>query len=391
MNRTNLVRGGLIRSNFDEVSETPFLTSTYRFDTAEEHAAAFDGDTNHYIYTRFANPTVQMFEDRLRHIDEALFCRATSSGMAAMYSSLACWVRPNDTVVAAKTMFGSCHIILDEILPRMGVNVKLIDGTSLEAWENAIDDFTVAAFFETPTNPTLELIDIQGVKNLLPGNAICIVDNVFASPVGQSPFKHGADVVIYSTTKHIDGGGRCLGGAILSNHELFIEKVIPFANHTGMIMSPFDAWVKLKALETLDLRVNKAVSNAYQLAQMLDQNSDFVIYPGLSSHPQYQLATTQMNNPGTMLNLDFKSKAPAFEFLNNLKVIDIANNVGDQKSLACHPATTTHRRLPDDVRKSMGISDGLVRISVGTEELDDLKNDLKDAYSYRESYRKLPI
>ena len=391
MDRTNLVRGGLARSNFDEVSETPFLTSTYRFDTAEDHAAAFDGDIDHYIYTRFANPTIQMFEDRLKNIDKAKFCRATSSGMAAMYSSLACWVKPDDTVVAAKTMFGSCHHILDVVLPGMGVNVKLIDGTNLRAWENAIDDYTTAVFFETPTNPTLDIIDIQGVKDLMPGWAIMIVDNVFASPVCQSPFKHGADVVIYSTTKHIDGGGRCLGGAVLSNHDLFIDKLIPYANHTGMIMSPFDAWIKLKALETLDFRVDRAMSNAFQLAQMLNIHPDFVIYPGLSSHPQYGLATAQMNSPGTMLNLDFKSQSAAYQFLNNLSLIDIANNVGDQKSLACHPSTTTHRRLSQEDRDAMGISDGLVRISVGTEELDDLKKELSTAYQYREANMKLPI
>jgi len=367
------------------------LTSTYRFDTAEDHAAAFDGDIDHYIYTRFANPTIRMFEDRLRNIDMATFCRATSSGMAAMYSSLACWVKPGDTVVAAKTMFGSCHHILDVVLPGMGINVKLIDGTDLQAWENAIDDYTTAAFFETPTNPCLDIIDIQGVKNLLPKAAICIVDNVFASPVCQSPFKHGADVIIYSTTKHIDGGGRCLGGAVLSSHGDFIDKIIPFANHTGMIMSPFDAWIKLKALETLDLRVHKQVSNAFQIAQMLDEEPGFVIYPGLSSHPQYQLATTQMNSPGTMVNLDFGSQAAAYSFLNNLSLIDIANNVGDQKSLACHPSTTTHSRLSKEDREVMGLSDGLVRISVGTEELDHLKEDLRTAYQHKAAHRKLPI
>ncbi len=387
MNReaTNLIRGGLQRSQFDETAEAAFLTSGYVYSSAAEAEAAFAGEYDRYIYSRYANPTVSMFEERLRLLEGAEAAMATGSGMAAVFASLACYVSAGDRVVGSRALFGSCHVILTEILPRMGVETVLVDGTSLDEWEAALDGGAKAVFLESPSNPGLEVIDVEAVCELAnAAGALAIVDNVFASPVLQKPLALGADVVVYSATKHIDGQGRVLGGAILCSEKFKADHVMPFTRHTGPSLSPFNAWVLVKGLETLRLRVEAAAASALTLSTRIETEPKMagrvtVRYPGLESHPQHKLAMSQMSAGGTILTVDVGTKEQAFTFMDGLQLFDISNNVGDSKSLATHPATTTHRRLGPEARAEVGIGDGMVRLSIGLEDVEDLWEDLDTA------------
>ncbi len=381
--QTNLIRGGLTRSEFDETAEGLFLTSGFVYESAQQAEAAFAGETDHFIYSRYGNPTVSMFEERLRIIEGAEAVYATSSGMAAVFTSLIALLETGDRVVASRGLFGSCFIIVDELLPRWGIETEFVDGSDLDAWARALSKPTKAVFFETPSNPMQELVDIAAVSELAHGaGATVVVDNVFATPLLQSPLAFGADVVVYSTTKHIDGQGRTLGGAILGSTEYIDEKVQPFIRHTGPSMSPFNAWVLVKALETLELRVNAQTEAALVFAQAVGELPGVtnVWYPFLESHPQYQLATKQMTGGGTVVTFEVDGgKEAAFRVLNGLSLIDISNNLGDSKSLVTHPASTTHRKLGPEVRSQMGITDGVIRISVGLEDVSDLIDDVSHA------------
>lgn len=380
---TQAVRGGLRRTEFDETAEALFLTSGYVYGSAEEAEAAFAGESDHYIYSRYGNPTVSMFQDRLRAIEGAEACWATASGMAAVFWSLAALLESGDRVVASRSLFGSCFVILDQILPRWGVVTEFVDGSDLEQWERALATPAKAVFFETPSNPMQSLVDVAAVSDLAhDAGATVVVDNVFATPVLQKPLQLGADVVVYSTTKHIDGQGRTLGGAILGTDEYIYERLQPFMRHTGPAMSPFNAWVALKSLETLRLRVDHMAASAKSLAARLEQlpGVERVWYPGLESHPQHDLARRQMRAGGTVVTFEMSGGTPAaFRFINGLDLIDISNNLGDSKSLVTHPATTTHRRLGPDGRAAMGITDGVVRISTGLEDIEDLTEDVEKA------------
>lgn len=380
---TQLVRGGLSRSGFDETAEALYLTSGFVYGSAEEAEAAFAGEQDRYIYGRYGNPTVSMFEERLRLLEGAEACRGVASGMAAVYAALACYVSAGDRVVASRALFGSCHVILSEILPRMGVETELIDGTDLAEWERALAPGAKAVFFETPSNPGLEIIDLAAVSELAhAAGALVVVDNIFASPILQKPMEFGADVVVYSATKHIDGQGRTLGGAILGTSEFINGPLQQFLRHTGPSLSPFNAWVFVKGLETMRLRVEAMSHSAEDLALRLSEHPalEQVCYPTLDSHPQAELARKQMSMGGTVLTMDIAGgKQPAFEALNRLQLLDISNNLGDSKSLVTHPATTTHRRLPPEARAAVGIGDGMVRISVGLEDIEDLYTDLDRA------------
>jgi O-succinylhomoserine sulfhydrylase len=382
---TDLVRGGLERSGWDETSEALILTSGFVYGSAAEAEAAFAGEDDRYIYSRYGNPTVSMFQERLRLIEGAEACYATASGMAAVFTSLIAVLEQGDRVVAARGLFGSCFVILDELLPRWGIETVFVDGDDLDAWEAALASGASAVFFETPSNPMQGLVDIAAVSQLAHGaGAIVIVDNVFATPVLQKPLALGADVVVYSTTKHIDGQGRTLGGAILGSEEYIVERVQPFIRHTGPALSPFNAWVLVKSLETMQLRVDASMRSAHTLASHLEATVgvERVWYPYLASHPQFDLAAAQMLGGGTVVTFEVAGgKDAAFEFLDALEIIDISNNLGDAKSLVTHPASTTHRRLGPEVRASMGITDGVVRISVGLESIDDLIDDVTRALS----------
>ncbi len=383
---TNLARGGLARSQFDETAEAIYATSGYVYSSAAEAEAAFAGEHDRYIYSRYGNPTVATFEERLRLVEGAEACRATASGMAAVFASLISLVSAGDRVVASRALFGSCHVILTEILPRMGVATELVDGTDLAAWERALAPGANAVFLESPSNPGLEIIDLRAVCDLAhAAGALVIVDNVFASPVLQKPLEFGADVVVYSATKHIDGQGRTLGGAVLSTEQFIAETLVPFLRHTGPSLSPFNAWVLAKGLETIRLRVEASSTSATELAARLESDNRVatVRYPMLVSHPQHDLAKRQMSAGGTILTIDVETKDRAFSFLDSLHLFDISNNVGDSKSLVTHPATTTHRRLPEEAREAVGIGAGMVRLSIGLEDLEDLYEDLDQALSQR--------
>lgn len=382
---TDLVRGGLERSGWDETAEALILTSGYVYGSAEEAEEAFEGDLDRYIYSRYGNPTVSMFQERLRIIEGAEACYATSSGMSAVFTSLIAVLESGDRVVASKGLFGSCFLILDEILPRWGITTTFVDGDDLTAWEEALAAGAKAVFFETPSNPMQGLVDISAVSALAhDAGALVIVDNVFATPVLQQPLALGADVVVYSTTKHIDGQGRTLGGAILGSEEYIVDKVQPFIRHTGPALSPFNAWVLVKSLETLDLRVNAQTASAAGLAAHLEglEGVARVWYPFLDSHPQADLARLQMSGGGSVVTFEIEGgKDEAFAVLNAMEVVDISNNLGDSKSLITHPASTTHRRLGPEVRDVMGITDGVIRISIGLEGIDDLIADVEQAVS----------
>ena len=351
---TILIRGGLERSGFHETAEGLFLTSGYVYATAEEAEAAFEGETERYIYSRYGNPTVTMFEERLRLLEGAEAAWATATGMAAVFYSLAAILKSGDRVVAARGLFGSCFVILDELLPRWGINTDFVNGENLEEWEQALATPADAVFFESPSNPMQTLVDVAAVSKLAhDAGAAVIVDNVFATPVLQKPFELGADVVVYSTTKHIDGHGRTLGGAILGSSDYIYEDVQPWMRHTGPSLSPFNAWVLVKSLETLTLRIDKEGESALDLASWLEghERVGAVWYPDLESHPQYELASRQMLGGGTVVTFEITGgRDEAFRALNALDIVDISNNLGDAKSLVTHPATTTHKRIGPEAR-----------------------------------------
>ena len=381
---TKLVRGGVQRSGFDETAEALYLTSGFVYGSAEEAEAAFAGEHDRYIYGRYGNPTVSVFEERLRLLEGAEACRGVASGMAAVYAALAALVSAGDRVVASRALFGSCHVILTEILPRMGVETELIDGVSIREWERALADGAKAVFLESPSNPGLEIIDLQAVCDIAhAAGATVIVDNIFASPVLQKPLEFGADVVVYSATKHIDGQGRTLGGAVLGTQDYIANTLMPFLRHTGPSLSPFNAWVLVKGLETVSLRVNAMTDTAEQLAATLCEHPKLrsMRYPGHESHPQFDLAKRQMRRGGTVLTFTVQgegaeAKRRAFAVMNALQLCDISNNVGDSKSLVTHPATTTHRRISPEARAQVGITDGMIRLSVGLEAVGDLRTDI---------------
>jgi O-succinylhomoserine sulfhydrylase len=377
------VRGGRLQTPFGETSEALFLNSSYTYSTAEEGEGRFDGSIEGFKYGRYSHPNLAMLESRLALMEGAESCIVTSSGMSAMFASLMCQLKSGDHVVAGKVLFSSCHYIITEILPRFGITYTLVDGNDMAAWGKAITKKTRCVFIETPANPPLELVDIAAVAKLCKKTgSVLIVDNVFATPMLQHPLALGADVVMYSTTKHIDGQGRTLGGAVLGSKDFIENTLLPFVRHTGPHMSPFNAWVLLKSLETLPLRVERHCDNAQALATLLDKEAKVtkLIYPGLKSHPQHAIAKKQMSRGGPMIAFELKGgKKAAFAFMNALSVIDISNNLGNAKSLITHPASTTHASIGAAQRKTQGISDGLLRLSVGIEDIDDLKKDILSA------------
>ena len=380
---TLLVHGGGLRSQHLETSEAIYMTSGYVYGSAEEAESAFANDGSRYVYSRYANPTVSMFEERLRLIEGAEVCRATGSGMAAVFAALASVVKSGDRLVASRALFGSCLHIVKQILPRYGVETEVVDGRDLEAWRRALSRPTKLVFCETPSNPTLELVDLEAVAKLThAAGALLVVDNVFATPLLQRPLRLGADVVVYSATKHIDGQGRSLGGAVLGSRQFVTDHLAPFLRHTGPSISPFNAWLLLKGLETLPLRVQQHCRNAAEVAAFLEKHPKVVrtLYPGLESHPQYQLARRQMTGSGNLVALvTAGGKAGAFRFQNALRIVKISNNLGDAKSLITHPATTTHQKLSPEDKATLGIDEGLVRLSVGLEDAADLIEDLDRA------------
>ncbi len=382
--RTTAVHGGTRRSQYGEVSEAIFLTQGFVYDSAEAAEARFlEAGEDEFIYARYGNPTVRMFEERIAALEGAEDAFATASGMAAVSGALTAMLAAGDHVVASRALFGSCLYVLEEVLSRYGVEVSFVDGADLGQWRAALRPDTRAVFFESVSNPTLEVIDIRAVCDLAHAvGATVVVDNVFATPVFSDAIAQGADVVVYSATKHIDGQGRTLGGVILGTRDFIRKTVEPYMKHTGGSMSPFTAWVMLKGLETLNLRVHAQAGNALALAEALQGHAGLarVLYPGHPSHPQHALCMAQMGNGGTVVSLELKGgQAAAFRFLNALKIARISNNLGDAKSIVTHPATTTHQRLPEDQRAALGIAPGLIRLSLGIEDADDLIADVKQA------------
>ncbi len=380
---TQLVRGGTERSHHGETSEALYLASGFVYDTAAQGNARTAGEETGYVYGRFGNPTVTMFEDRLALIEGADACQATATGMAAVFGSLMSQLRAGDHVVASRVMFGACYVVIDQLLPRYGIETDLVDGTDLDAWERALRPETRCIFLESPGNPTMPVVDIAAVSALAHGvGARVVVDNVLGMPTVQRPLALGADVVVYSTTKHIDGQGRCLGGAVLGDDAYFADDLVPFMRTTGPVMSPFNAWVMLKGLETLELRTARMCESAERLAAFLESHPavDTVHYPGLASHAQHALAARQMSRGGSVIAFDLAGGwDAAFRFLDALELIDISNNLGDAKSLATHPASTTHQKIGVGARALLGVGDGLVRFSVGLEAEADLRADLEHA------------
>ncbi len=379
---TQLVHGGGLRSQHGETSEAIFLTSGFVYDSAEQAEATFTGDVDHYQYSRFDNPTVAMFEQRLALLEGAEACRATATGMAAVHASMLCQVRAGDRVVASRALFGSCRWIVADLLPRYGVAIEFVDGEDLGQWRAALDRPASMVLLESPSNPMLSLVDIAAVCELAHrAGALVVVDNVFATPLLQKPLQLGADVVVYSATKHIDGQGRVLGGAVLGRKDWVEGTLQPFVRNTGPSLSPFNAWLLLKGLETLALRVDAACRNAAVLADLLADHPAVrrVWYPGRADHPQAALAAAQMSGGGTLVTFELADKAAAFRMLNAMSLVAISNNLGDTKSLATHPATTTHMRVGAEERARLGIADGVVRLSVGTEDVLDLADDLRAA------------
>ena len=380
---TRLVHGGTLRSEFGEVSEALFLTQGYAYATMEAAEARFNGEDPGFVYSRFSNPTVAMFERRMALLEGAEAARATATGMAAVTAALMGQLQAGDHVVAAKALFGSCRYVVEELLPRFGVQSTLVDGDDLDQWAAAMRPNTKVTFLESPTNPLLGLVDIAAVAEITHrAGATLVVDNVFATPMLQSPLELGADCVVYSTTKHVDGQGRCLGGVILASQEFIDTKMQTFLRQTGPSLSPFNAWVMLKGIETLPIRVAAQVASATRIADVLAEHGQIgrVIYPGRDDHPQAELARRQMKGGGTLVAFEVKGgKQAAFRFANALQVILISNNLGDAKSLITHPATTTHQRLSPEVRAGLGITDGVLRLSVGLEDVHDLVDDLHQA------------
>lgn len=380
---TLAVRGGLARSQFDETAEGLFLTSGFVYGSAEEAEATFKEEIERFSYSRYGSPTVAMFEERLRLLEGAEAAYATGTGMAAVFAALGGLCAAGDRIVAARALFGTCYTICAEVLPRWGVEAVFVDGTDLDAWRAALAVPARAVFFETPSNPTMQLVDIAAVSELAhAAGATVVVDNVFGTPAFSAPLAHGADVVVYSATKHIDGQGRVLGGAVLGRADFIADVVRPMIRNLGLGMSPFNAWVLVKALETLDLRMAKQAAGALQIAEWLAAQPGVsrVFYPWLDSHPQAGLARRQMTGGGTVVTFTLETdKAGVFAAMNALQIVDISNNLGDAKSLITHPATTTHSRIPEEARRALGIEPGTVRLSVGLEDPQDLIEDLDRA------------
>ncbi|GAB0119429.1 O-succinylhomoserine sulfhydrylase [Acidisoma sp. 7E03] len=377
-----LVHGGTIRSNFGETSEALFLTSGFVYDSAEQAEQTFLGEVEHFQYSRFGNPTVQMLESRLAMLEGAEACRVTATGMAAVSSAMLSHLKAGDRVVAARALFGSCHWIVSTLLPRYGIETVFVDGGDLGAWKAALATPTQLVLLETPSNPMLDIVDLQAVAELAHASGtIVVVDNVFATPLLQKPLELGADVVVYSCTKHIDGQGRVLGGAVLGTKKWVEEVLQPFVRNTGPALSPFNAWLLLKGLETLRLRVDTSCRSAEAVARFLEGHPKVsrTFYPTLESHPQRDLALRQMSAGGTLVTFDLGTKDAAFTVLNRLGLIAISNNLGDSKSLITHPATTTHMRVGEEERARLGIGPGVVRLSIGLEDPQDLIEDLAQA------------
>jgi O-succinylhomoserine sulfhydrylase len=381
--QTRAVRGGLKRSSFDETSEALFLTSGYAYNSAEEAEATFKGESTHFQYSRFGNPTVSMFQDRLAALEGAEACLATATGMSAVFYALLALLKSGDRIVAARQLFGSCHYIINELLPKYGIKGEFVDGGDLAQWEKALSTPANAVLFESPSNPMLDIVDVKAVCELAhKAGAQVVLDNAFATPILQRPLEFGADVVVHSATKYIDGQGRALGGAILGSRSFIIDKLQPITRNTGPSMSPFNAWVFVKGLETLGLRIDRHCANARKVADALSTHPKIgrVLYPGRPDHPQHALAAKQMSNFGGVVTFDIKGgKNATFETLNRLQLVDISNNLGDAKSMVTHPATTTHMRIGAEERAKLGIGDGTVRISVGLEDVEDVIADLVQA------------
>jgi len=380
---TRLVHGGTLRSEFGETSEALFLTQGFVYDSAEQCEARFKGEEAGFLYSRFSNPTTAMFERRMIELEGAEAARSTATGMAAVTTAILAPLRAGDHVVAAKALFGSCRYVVEDLLPRYGIQSTLVDGLDLDQWQKAMRPNTRTCFLESPTNPTLDVLDIGAIAEIAhKGGARLVVDNVFATPIWQSPLTLGADVVVYSATKHIDGQGRCLGGVILSSEQFIQEHIHNFLRQTGPAMSPFNAWVLLKGLETLAIRVKQQTETASRVADVLAAHPKIsrLIYPGRADHPQAALVKKQMRAGSTLVGFEVKGgKAAAFRTLNGLKLSRISNNLGDAKSLVTHPATTTHQRLTPEARAELGIGEGFIRFSAGLEHADDLITDLTDA------------
>ena len=380
---TQLVHGGVLRSQFGETSEALFLTQGFVYNSAEQAEARFKNEDPGFQYSRFSNPTVSMFEERLRLLEGAEICRAAATGMAAVTASLLCFLKAGDHIVAARAMFGSCRYIVETLCPRFGISMTLIDGRDIENWQSALRPNTRGFFFETPANPTLDVVDIAAVSALGRQHGIVtVVDNVFATPMQQRPLAHGADVVVYSATKHIDGQGRCLGGAVLCSEKFLTDHLQDFIRQTGPSLSPFNAWVMLKSLETLPIRVRAQTETAARVADGLAGMTGIsrVIYCGRADHPQTDIIKKQMTGGGQMIAFEVEGgKEAAFKLQNALKIIKISNNLGDSKSIITHPPTTTHYRIGPEARAELGITDGMLRLSIGLENADDLAADLEAA------------
>jgi O-succinylhomoserine sulfhydrylase len=380
---TVAVRGGLARTGYGETGEALFLNSGFTYDSAEQAEAAFKEETEHFVYSRFANPTVATFEARIAQIEGAEAALATSTGMSAMFASVACLVQAGDRIVASASMFSSCYVVLTEILPKWGVQIELVEGNDKKVWAAALSQPTKVVFIESPSNPMMQIVDIRMVSDLAHRvGATVIVDNVLASPVLQKPLELGADVVMYSATKHIDGQGRVLGGVICGRKDYIHGVLRQFTRHTGPTMGAFEAWVLTKSLETMSMRVERMSSSALEIAKFLEGNKKVsaVRYPWLKSHANYSLAKKQMRGGGSTIAITFKGdKSKVFKFMNALQVIDISNNLGDSKSLMTHPSSTTHRRLGTDIQLQMGITESTVRLSVGLEHPSDLIRDIEQA------------
>jgi O-succinylhomoserine sulfhydrylase len=372
-----------MRSGFDETAEAMFLTSGFVYDSAAQAEATFAGTEVHYQYSRFGNPTVAMLEARLAALEGAEACRATATGMAAVHAAMLSHLKAGDRVVASRALFGSCHWIVSTLLPRYGIATEFVDGADLEAWARALSTPATMVLLETPSNPMLEIVDLKAVCDLAhKAGALVVVDNVFATPLLQKPMQYGADIVVYSATKHFDGQGRVLGGCVLGSKKWVEDVLQPFIRNTGPSISPFNAWVILKGLETLHLRVPAMCRNAAAVADMLAERSEIarVLYPFRADHPQQKLAMAQMSAGGTLVTFDLKGgKEACFRFMDAMELIDISNNLGDSKSLATHPATTTHMRVGAEERARLGIADGTVRLSVGLEDVEDIIDDLSQA------------
>lgn len=380
---TKMVRGGTMRSNFGETSEAIFLNSGYCYNSAEVAESRFNGVDPGFVYSRYVNPSLKMLEEKMALMEGAQSALVMGSGMAAVFAVMMCQLKKGDHIIASKILFASCYYIVTKVLPNYGIEVTLVDGTSQEEWKKAFKKNTKLVFIETPANPNLEIIDIKFVASLCKKHkAQFVVDNIFASSYSQKPFELGADVVIYSTTKHIDGQGRTLGGCVLGSEKFIKEVLLPFHRHTGPALSPFNAWIALKALETFTLRMQRHCENAQKIAEFLEKHPKMkrVLYPTLKSHPQHAIAKKQMKNGGAMIAFEVKGgKKETFAFMNRLKLIDISNNLGDSKTLITHPATTTHSSIPRDEQEKIGVTESMCRLSVGLEHVDDLINDLKQA------------